>query len=739
MARWRWPGLNSTFIANGQTGAPTGGGTVRFRPNSTHANPTYYTCQAHDLMGYKIDLQSYVSEDLTNRNPGTYAVIVTDANGCTVQNQYVINSAPFTLAVTATTTPASCNGSNGAINATVTGGTAPYTICWDTINRTNGAQFAVTAGTKTAANPYFGLGSSVGFFIDGTEAKAITLAKNIKYTFNIFNVGHPWHISTDSVGGSISGIVTNGQNGAPKDNGVVTFLPDNSHPAILRYVCSVHQYMGYRINIANSYCVEDPAGLPAGTYTVNVKDAVGCSVSANFTVSSLAPINVVLTSTSNTSCFGKADGGVNFTPTGGSPPYSVTGTGPTYTVITEVKNHSHQQFGAGSTNGFTINGIQGKELTLIRGVTYNFSVLTPGHPFFISTSFVGGPSNIASEVTNGVTNSMTVNGTLTFTPNATHPALLFYQCALHDNMGWKINIVDQLGAGDLDSCMAGGYHLAVKDASGCSSAFFDFTLNEPPGTSFYYDGDGDSYGRNNEFTSACTPPAGFTVNNNDCNDANLSIHPGATELCNSIDDDCDNLVDEGFTLQTLYFDNDSDGYGTPPSQTFCTAPEHWVTSGTDCNNNNPAIHPGAVEICSNSADDNCNGQVDENCDTSLTIKLFIEGYYLGNQTMDSVLRSADTHSSGLLCDSIIVELHDTMPPYVVLKTDTVVVTIYGIARIPISQSLFSTTVYIAIRSRNTVEIWSKIPLQLGVSTFYDFSVSSASRSSLTIYGKNHEH
>ena len=184
--------------------------------------------------------------------------------------------------------------------------------------------------------------------------------------------------------------------------------------------------------------------------------------------------------------------------------------------------------------------------------------------------------------------------------------------------------------------MAGSYHLAVKDASGCSSAFFDFTLNEPPGTSFFYDGDGDSYGRNNEFTSACTAPAGFTVNNNDCNDANPSIHPGATELCNSIDDDCDNSVDEGFTLQTLYFDNDSDGYGSPPSQTFCTAPEHWVTTGTDCNNNNPAIHPGAVEICSNSADDNCNGQFDENCDTSLTIKLFIEGYYLGNQTMDRI-------------------------------------------------------------------------------------------------------
>jgi hypothetical protein len=83
----------------------------------------------------------------------------------------------------------------------------------------------------------------------------------------------------------------------------------------------------------------------------------------------------------------------------------------------------------------------------------------------------------------------------------------------------------------------------------------------------------------------------------DCNDNNASIHPGATELCNGVDDNCNGTVDEGCPTCT---DADADGY---KAQASC---------GTlvDCNDNNATIHPGATELC-NGVDDNCNGTVDE--------------------------------------------------------------------------------------------------------------------------------
>jgi len=103
----------------------------------------------------------------------------------------------------------------------------------------------------------------------------------------------------------------------------------------------------------------------------------------------------------------------------------------------------------------------------------------------------------------------------------------------------------------------------------------------------------------------------------DCDDSNASVNPGATEVCNSIDDNCDGSIDEDVT-STFYQDSDGDGYGNAAVSTqACRAPSDYVVDNTDCNDSNASVNSGATEVCDDGIDNDCDGDIDST-DTDCT-------------------------------------------------------------------------------------------------------------------------
>jgi large repetitive protein len=139
-----------------------------------------------------------------------------------------------------------------------------------------------------------------------------------------------------------------------------------------------------------------------------------------------------------------------------------------------------------------------------------------------------------------------------------------------------------------------------------------------PTSTYYADVDGDTYGDVTDSEVDCAMPSGYVADDTDCDDTDIAINTAATEACDGIDNNCDGTIDEGCGT-TTFCDSDGDGYD---SASLC--------GGTDCDDADSAVNPGAVESC-DLADNDCNGLVDDGL-TTYTYYADVDGDTYGDVT-----------------------------------------------------------------------------------------------------------
>jgi predicted outer membrane repeat protein len=142
----------------------------------------------------------------------------------------------------------------------------------------------------------------------------------------------------------------------------------------------------------------------------------------------------------------------------------------------------------------------------------------------------------------------------------------------------------------------------------------DGTTDEDTATdaeTWYADADSDGFGDADSTTAACDQPSGYIEDSADCDDSDSAVNPDADEVCDGIDNDCDGTTDVGATDATTYYlDTDGDGYGDADTATdSCDELSGYLTDGTDCDDGDDTIYPGATEYCDG---------IDSNCDDSST-------------------------------------------------------------------------------------------------------------------------
>lgn len=230
------------------------------------------------------------SASIANLVAGTYVIDVQDADGCTTQQSIEVTE-PEAIQLDAAITDVICGGApTGAIDLTVTGGTAPYDFVWTSTGFSTDSEDLVN---RPAGNYQIDLQDANGCTASAVFTIAETPAADVELTVTNSTCGN--------ANGAADAVVTGGT--PPLMTG---FLDEDLNP------------IGAGTSITD---------LPAGNYFFGVQDANGCVLSVPFSISDSDAMQLDA-ATTDPLCFGNTNGAIDLTITGGAEPITITWSGP---------------------------------------------------------------------------------------------------------------------------------------------------------------------------------------------------------------------------------------------------------------------------------------------------------------------------------------------------------------------------------------------------------------------------
>jgi hypothetical protein len=411
------------------------------------------------------------TEDINDLQAGVYTVMVTDGDGSTAQASYEITQ-PAELTAIAMGTSNSCTNSATVV---ANGGTGSYTYLWSN-GATTQSITSIPAGT---------------YAVTITDANGCMTTASCSVTANqAFNPSASV-VDVSCYGGSNGSItVTNANGTAP-------------------FQYSINGGLSYQSN--NTF-----SGLTAGTYTITVVDANGCTGFVTKTIIQPSPLIVNINNVQS-SCYGSSTGSINLSVSGGSPSYSYLWSGPNSYASTQlnisnlatgsymltlndnkgctsIKNvfvPSYNQViinsivtniackgeltgaiditvsgGSGSGFNYLWTGPPGyssitEDLNNLGTGNYNLSVTDPASGCIVTSSYVITQPATAVSLSTTKTNATGCNslGSITATGSGGTPGYTY-----------KLNNESYQSSGLFTGLYAGTYTVWVKDANGCTKS-----------------------------------------------------------------------------------------------------------------------------------------------------------------------------------------------------------------------------------------------------------------------------